>query len=147
MGFSRQEYLSGLSFPFPRDLPDPEIEPRSPSLAGRFFTTEPPGKLSHTHTHTHVHVRAHTHTHTHAHICLFSIIILFVRNSVHHMVHGVLKARILKWFAIPFSSGPHSVRPLHHDLDLEWPHMAWLSFIELDKAVVHVIRLASCLWL
>ena len=33
-----------------------------------------------------------------------------------HTVHGVLKARILKWFAIPFSSGPHSVSPLHHDL-------------------------------
>ena len=32
-----------------------------------------------------------------------------------HIVHGVLKGRILKWFAIPFSSGPHSVRPLHHD--------------------------------
>ena len=32
-----------------------------------------------------------------------------------HAVHGVLKARILKWFAIPFSGGPHSVRPLHHD--------------------------------
>ena len=32
-----------------------------------------------------------------------------------HTVHGVLKARILKWFAIPFSSGPHSVRPLYHD--------------------------------
>ena len=32
-----------------------------------------------------------------------------------HTVHGVLKARILKWFAIPFSSGPHSVRALHHD--------------------------------
>ena len=32
-----------------------------------------------------------------------------------HTVHGVLKARILKWFAIPFSSGPHCVRPLHHD--------------------------------
>ena len=32
-----------------------------------------------------------------------------------HTVHGVLKERILKWFAIPFSSGPHSVRPLHHD--------------------------------
>ena len=29
--------------------------------------------------------------------------------------HGVLKARILKWFAIPFSSEPHFVRPLHHD--------------------------------
>ena len=32
-----------------------------------------------------------------------------------HTVHGVLKARMLKWFAIPFSSGPHPVRPLHHD--------------------------------
>ena len=32
-----------------------------------------------------------------------------------HIVHGVLKARILKWFAIPFSSRPHSVRTLHHD--------------------------------
>ena len=32
-----------------------------------------------------------------------------------HTVHGVLKARIVKWFAIPFSSGPHSVRPVHHD--------------------------------
>ena len=32
-----------------------------------------------------------------------------------HTIHRVLKARILKWFAIPFSSGPHSVRPLHHD--------------------------------
>ena len=32
-----------------------------------------------------------------------------------HTVHGVLQARILKWFAITFSSGPHSVRSLHHD--------------------------------
>ena len=32
-----------------------------------------------------------------------------------HTVHVVLMARILKWFVIPFSSGPHSVRPLHHD--------------------------------
>ena len=32
-----------------------------------------------------------------------------------HTVHGVLKARIVKWFAIPFSSGPHVVRTLHHD--------------------------------
>ena len=32
-----------------------------------------------------------------------------------HTVHGVLKARILKWFAIPFSSGTHFVRTFHHD--------------------------------
>ena len=66
-----------------------------------------------------------------------------------HTVHGVLKERLLKRFAIPFSSGPPSVRLLHHDLSIlggpTWPHMAWLSFTELDKAVVHVIKLASCM--
>ena len=45
MEFSRQEYWNGLSFPTPGDLPDPGIEPRSPALAGGYFTTEPPGKL------------------------------------------------------------------------------------------------------
>ena len=35
-----------------------------------------------------------------------------------HTVHGVLKARILKWFAIPFSSGPCFVWTLHHDLSV-----------------------------
>ena len=44
MGFPRQEYWSGFPFPSPGDLPYPGIEPRSPALAGRFFTTEPPGK-------------------------------------------------------------------------------------------------------
>ena len=42
--FSRQEYWNGLPFPSPGDLSDPGIEPTSPTLAGRFFTTEPPGK-------------------------------------------------------------------------------------------------------
>ena len=44
MGFSRQEYWSGLPFPSPGDLTDPGIKPASPALAGRFFTAEPPGK-------------------------------------------------------------------------------------------------------
>ena len=44
MRFSRQEYWSGLPFPSPGDPPDPGTEPSSPELAGRFFTTEPPGK-------------------------------------------------------------------------------------------------------
>ena len=35
-----------------------------------------------------------------------------------HPVHGLLKARIMKWFAIPFSSGPHFVITLHHDLSV-----------------------------
>ena len=42
-GFLRQENWSGLPFPSPGDLPDPGIEPTSPALAGRFFTTEQPG--------------------------------------------------------------------------------------------------------
>ena len=44
MEFPRQEYWSGLPFPSPGDLPDPGIEPESPTLEGRFFTTKPPGK-------------------------------------------------------------------------------------------------------
>ena len=43
MGFSRQEYWSGLPFPSPGDLPNPGIQPESPALAGRFLATEPPG--------------------------------------------------------------------------------------------------------
>ena len=47
MGFPRQEYWSPLPFPSPGNLPNPGIKstfPVSPALAGRFFTTEPPGK-------------------------------------------------------------------------------------------------------
>ena len=42
--FPRKEYLSRLPFPSPGDLPDPGIESESCALAGRFFTTEQPGK-------------------------------------------------------------------------------------------------------
>ena len=67
------------------------------------------------------------------------LFVLFIR---------VLKARRLKWFAIPFSSGPHFVRTLHHDPSiLGGPTSMAHSFTELDKAVVHVIRLVSFLWL
>ena len=44
MGFSRQEYWSGLPFASQGNLPDPGIEPGFPALAGRVFTTELPGK-------------------------------------------------------------------------------------------------------
>ena len=48
MGFPTQEYWSGLPFPFPGDLSNPGIELASPVLAGEFFTTETPGKLTET---------------------------------------------------------------------------------------------------
>ena len=44
MGFSRQEYWSGLPFPSPGDLPDPGIKPRSPTLQADTLTSAPPGK-------------------------------------------------------------------------------------------------------
>ena len=47
---------------------------------------------------------------------------------------------LLQWTTFCQTSPPWPSR-------LGWPHTAWLSFIELDKAVVHVIRLASFLWL
>ena len=43
MGFSRQEYWNGLSFPSPVDLPDPGIEPGSPALQADSLPSEPPG--------------------------------------------------------------------------------------------------------
>ena len=46
MGFSRQEYWSGLPFPSPGDLPNPGIEPTSPALQADALTSEPPGKPS-----------------------------------------------------------------------------------------------------
>ena len=56
MGVFRQEYWSGLPFPFLADLPNPEIEPTSlgsPALAGTFFTAEPSGRPPvHNHLHT-----------------------------------------------------------------------------------------------
>ena len=44
MGFSRQEYWSGLPFPSPGDLPDPGIKPRSPALQADALPSELPGK-------------------------------------------------------------------------------------------------------
>ena len=44
MGFSRQEYWSGLPFPSPGDLPNPGIEPGSPALQEDALLSTPPGK-------------------------------------------------------------------------------------------------------
>ena len=44
IGFSRQEYWSGLPFPSPGDLPEPGIEPGSPTLQADALTSKPAGK-------------------------------------------------------------------------------------------------------
>ena len=59
-----------------------------------------------------------------------------------HTVHGVLKTSILKWFAIPFCNGLHFVK-LSTNTHPSWValHNTACSFIEIDKAVIHVIIL------
>ena len=44
MGFSKQEYWSGVLFPSPEDLPNPGIEPGSPALQADYLLTELPGE-------------------------------------------------------------------------------------------------------
>ena len=44
MGFSRQDYWSGLPFPSAGDLPNPGIKPGSPALQADVLPSEPPGK-------------------------------------------------------------------------------------------------------
>ena len=91
MGFSRQEYWSGLPCPPPRDLPDPRIELAyftTPALAGRFFTTSTTWE-------------AHT-------VCLKVKVkvaqsCLTLCDPMDYTDHGILQARILEWVAFPFS--------------------------------------------
>ena len=60
--------------------------------------------------------------------------------------HGILKSKILKWFAIPFSSEPRFVRTLPHDPSI-MRGTTWHahSLTELDKVVIQVISLVNFL--
>ena len=88
LGFSRQEYWSGLPCPSPGDLPDPEIKPGSPELKADSLPSEPTGKpLS-----------------KHWKWKSLSCVWLFV-HPMDYTVHGILQARILEWVAIPISRG------------------------------------------
>ena len=83
MGFSRQEYWSGLPFPSPGDLPDPGIKPGSSPLQADSLPTELWRKSIHTHT--------HTHTHTHIYIYVKEIYLeefssLFMEAEKFHSV-------------------------------------------------------------
>ena len=62
-----------------------------------------------------------------------------------HTVHRVLKTRILKWVAIPFSNGPYFVRTLHHNPSV-WVALQGMahSFTELDKAGLPDGRVQGC---
>ena len=104
-----------MPFPSLGDLPDTGIEFMSHAWAGRVYTTDPQVSQCHI-------------------------------SLPFYIAHGVFKESTLKWFAIPFSSEPCFVGTLHHDPSvLGGPTFLTHSFIELDKAVVHVLSLVSFL--
>ena len=105
MGFSTQEYWSGLPFPSPGHLPDPGIEPRSPALQADALTSEPPGQEDYLNSLS---------------LSFSSVKVLvawscpILWDPMEHSppdssVHGILQARILEWAAIP--SSRRSSRP------------------------------------
>ena len=105
MGFSGQEYWSGLPCPPPGDLTDPGIEPESPALAGGFFTAEPPGTVP-----------------------LIPLVCGILLQQPKHtkLVHRSLWAHPLPWqYKIPISS------PNDHPSQ-ENSQLPWLLFLSLN---------------
>ena len=102
MGFSRQEYWNGLPFPSLGDLPNPGIEPVSPALAGRFFTTEPPEKLL-----------GYRH-HPNSPFCNFWPLILWLMTStiltLFSSITNAICGHWVGWRALPAAS-PHNPIP------------------------------------
>ena len=80
MGLSRQEYWSGLPFPSPGDLPNPVIEPRSPTLQADALTSAPPESE----------IKSEV-----AQSCL-TLCDPVDRNLLGFSVHGILQARVLE---------------------------------------------------
>ena len=103
MGFSRQEYWSGLPCPPPGDLPNPGIKPASlmsPALVGTSLPSAPPGK-------PHTYIKYIHNMHAAAAKSLQSCPTLC--NSIDDSppgspIPGILQARILEWVAIAFSN-------------------------------------------
>ena len=92
MGFSRQEYWSGLPFPSPGDLPDPVIEPRSPILQAGSLPSEPPGK-------------PRQQSLTLPYVFFFSFIRLLLSNSLNNVVHLLSHVWLFStpWTSLPFT--------------------------------------------
>ena len=94
MKFSRQEYWTGLPFPFPGDPSWPGFKPESSALQAGSLPSEPPGKT----------------TGWHESEVKVSQLRLTLCNPVDYTVHGILQARILEWAAFLFSRGSSQPR-------------------------------------
>ena len=101
MEFSRQEYWSGLPFPSPGDLPDPGIEPWSPSL----YADALPSELT-------IIVQYYFEEKKKFSLSEVKVAQLCptLCDPMGYTVHGILQARILEWVAYSFSSGSSQPR-------------------------------------
>ena len=99
VGYSRQEYWSGLPFPSPGDFPNPGIEPRSPALQADSLPSEPRVKPVLEYRKLNA-VRSEVLV---SQLC--SALCPMDYSPLGSSVLGILQARILKLFAIPFSRG------------------------------------------
>ena len=95
MGFSRQEYWSGLPFPTPGDLPNSGIKPRSPASQVSSLLSEPPGNL------LKLYSKQLAAAATAAATAAKS---LQSCQTLCDPILGILQARTLEWVAISFSS-------------------------------------------
>ena len=103
MEFSRQEYWSGLPFPFPGDVPKPGIKPRSPVLRADFLLPVPPRKALKKILHKdNSYTFPWSEVKSLSHVRLCNPMDCSPSGS---SVHGILQARILEWVAISFSRG------------------------------------------
>ena len=93
MEFSRPKYWSELPFPSPEDLPNPGIEPRSPTLQADAVSAEPQGKPFRSYQFSSV-----------------AQSFLTLCNPMDYTVHEILQDRILEWVAFSFSRGSSQPR-------------------------------------
>ena len=129
MGFSRQEYWSGLPFPSPGDLPHPGIKPislMSPALAGKFFTTSTTWEAFNNLTiFCFYFFLLYIIVILFSHLSIYIYIYLYVREVAQSCptlcdpmdcslpgssVHGIFQAIVLEWIAISFSNGSSQPR-------------------------------------
>ena len=97
LGFSRQEYSSGFPFPSPGDLPNPGIEPGSPTLQADALSSEPPGKP-----HINGEKKERKKESEVTQLCP-TLCDPMDCSQPGSSVHGVLQARILEWVAVSYS--------------------------------------------
>ena len=112
VGFSKQEYWSGLPCPSPGDLPHPGIQPVSlvsPALAGRFFTTSPVCGLSACHSQPSRNIRVKL-------LFFFSLVLLLlselVESKIIPMCAYVFSVQHLLFFSTPPPTGSCHSSPL-----------------------------------